>query len=143
MKNSGSGRGQLDSGLGREGARAWEGTRAWKGLEPAMLQKPGSGSCKGHDYGTGREGEWVWKVAWSGGARAWKVSRVWVCEVTDLQGSWRGKESGMVQEPTVGSEKSLEGYRSLGGAVTWEEAGVERGLKAGALEGNKVRSMRV
>ena len=55
----------------------------------------------------------------------------------------------MVQEPTVGSEKSLGGYRnlgwyrSLGGAVIWDGAGVERGLKAGALEGNKVRSMRV
>ena len=72
-----------------------------------------------------------------------------MCEGTDLQGSWRGKESGMVQEPTVGSEKSLGGYRSLGwyrslgGAVIWDGAGVERGLKAGALEGNKVRSMRV
>ena len=78
-----------------------------------MLQKPGSGSCKAHDYGTGQGGEVDLEGCMIRGmhARVWEVSRVWVCEGTYLQGPWRGQESGMVQEPTIGSEKSLGGYR--------------------------------
>ena len=34
-------------------------------------------------------------------------------------------------------------YSSLGGAGTWEGAGVGRGMKAGAWEGNKDRNLGV
>ena len=40
-----------------------------------------------------------------------------MCEGTALQGHGRGQESGMVQEPTVASDKSLGWVRSLEGDI--------------------------
>ena len=57
------------------------------------------------------------------GARVWDVTRVWECEGESLHGPGRGHQYGMVQEPTVGSDKSLGWCRSLGGDISRDGAG--------------------